>query len=130
MSLGTQLRHIRQIRKQTLAEVGGSTDLSISYISKIERDLAEPTIDILKKLANHYGVSAASLLSENEPVVDLTQSVHRASFRHFVEKMNGKVDSAMQDLLLRVDAQSYKPAQTIDEWLRYYYVISSVTEER
>ena len=127
MQIGTQLRQIRQTRKLTLAEVGAATDLSISYLSKIERCLTEPRIDELNKLSRHYDVSLSHFLEDEQSKRHVS---HRSSFTSFLAQMNGRVDSAMQDLLLRVDAQAHKPAQTVDEWLRYYYVISAVTSEK
>ena len=130
MALGTQLRQIRQIRKQTLADVAAATHLSISYISNIERNKAEPTLDNLRKLAGHFDMPVAQFLTESDKAPTVSQSIHPASFRGFIEQMNGRVDTAMQDLLLRIDAQAEKPAKSVDDWMQYYYVVSAIITSR
>ena len=124
MQIGTQLRQIRLIRKQTLAEVGAATDLSISYLSKIERGLTEPRLDELDKLSSHYDVSMSYFLTDSS---SQKTAIHKPGFKRFLEQMNGRVDGAMQDLLLRIDAQAVSPAKSVEEWLQYYYVISAIT---
>lgn len=129
MQVGTRLRQIRQTHKQTLADVGAATDLSISYLSKIERNRAEPTLTALNRLANHFEITVSDFLNEtDEP--NRINSIHRPSFRGFIERMNGQVDGAMQEILLRVDARAEKPASSVEEWLQYYYVISAITSSR
>lgn len=39
--LGEKMRNIRKSKKKTLSDVSKLTDLSISYISQIERDAIE-----------------------------------------------------------------------------------------
>ncbi len=46
--LGEKMRNIRKVRK-TLSDVSKLTDLSISYISQIERDAIEPSLSSLRK---------------------------------------------------------------------------------
>ena len=128
MQIGTQLRRIRQTHKQTLAEVGAATDISISYLSRIERSLTEPTLGTLNKLSTHFDVPVSRFFDES---IESRRAapIHRTSFHEFVDKMNGRVDGAMEDLLVRLDAQANKPAKSVDDWLQYYYVIAAVTSK-
>ena len=127
MSFGKQLRQLRQIHKQTLADVASATDLSVSHISNIERDKSEPTLDTVRKLAIHFNVPTTQFLTEPGDFPLAFRPKHKASFRGFVEQMNGRVDSSMQNLLLHIDARANKPAASVDDWLQYYYVISAIT---
>ena len=126
MQIGSQLRRIRQSRKMTLADVSGATHLSIAYLSKVERDLTEPTLDALSKLAAHYSVALPSLLIDADTERSRLRRVKRPGFSAFVEQMNGKVDWTMQNLLLQIDTQAIYPAETKDDWMRYYYITSSM----
>jgi len=126
IQVGTQLRQIRQRRNQTLAEVGAATNLSISYLSKIERSLAEPRLDELNALSKHYDVAMSQFITEDEAAVAIDQS----SFTKFMMQMNGKVDATMQDVLVRIDSMAEKPAQTVEDWMRYYYVVSTMIMSR
>ena len=123
--IGAQLRHLRQTRKQTLADVGAATDLSIGYLSKIERSLTEPTLGTLDRLSKHFDVSVSHFL--DQPDSSNKSAAHLPSFHEFVERMNGQVEASMQSLLLQVDAHAEKPARSVEAWLRYYYVISAIT---
>ena len=128
MESGTLIRQLRQTRQQTLAEVGRITDLSVSYLSKIERGLTRPSLDTLEKLSRHFDVPVAHFLS-GSPETPRAETHHLPSFYAFIERMNGQVGNAMQSLLVQVDAQANKPAQSVDDWLQYYYVISAVTSK-
>ncbi len=55
--LGERLRQLRKRRQMTLAELAGGCGLSIGYLSQIERNLAEPSINALFAIAHHLGVT-------------------------------------------------------------------------
>ena len=66
--LGTNIRRLRQDQGKQLAEVADACGLSLSYISNIENDSrstnhrTNPTIDVIARLAEVYGVHPAALL--------------------------------------------------------------------
>ena len=63
MDIGQQLRRVReghQILQKDLAEKAG---LDKSYISKLERGLADPTFSTLTKIARAYSLSVAHMLN-------------------------------------------------------------------
>jgi transcriptional regulator with XRE-family HTH domain len=62
ISLGQYLRGLRKSIGGTLHEVSKDADIDSPLISKIERSERLPTLDQLKRLANHYKVSEADLM--------------------------------------------------------------------
>src|SRR5574344_1578888 len=63
------LRKSRHLTQQELAEQIGYSDKSLS---KWELGKAIPTVDILKRLADFYGVSVDSLITENGALTKTT----------------------------------------------------------
>jgi SOS-response transcriptional repressor LexA len=61
-TLGQRLREARLARKLTQQEAGDKTDLANMSISRYERDVVEPGIDALNRLATIYKVSVDSLI--------------------------------------------------------------------
>lgn len=58
----TELRKINNLTQQEFADAIGFSDKSIS---KWERGLAVPTVDILIKIADYYGITVNDLINEN-----------------------------------------------------------------
>jgi transcriptional regulator with XRE-family HTH domain len=53
-----RLRVLRGISSETLAEEAG---VDRSYVSRVERGIANPTIDVLERVAGRLGVEMAEL---------------------------------------------------------------------
>ncbi|WP_352420308.1 XRE family transcriptional regulator [Proteiniborus sp.] len=50
--VGSKVRKIRQEKGLTLNQIAEATNLTASYISQVERDIIEPSISSLRKIAN------------------------------------------------------------------------------
>ena len=59
-----QIRILREISSETLAAESG---VDRAYVSRIERAVANPTIDVLERIAGALGVTMAELLAVPEP---------------------------------------------------------------
>lgn len=95
--LGERLRELRKRRKQTLAQLAEGAGLSIGYLSQIERDLAEPSINALVSIAQHLGVTVQWFFAGNEqPVPEAEQGyVIRQANRLQVAYQGGAVDELL-----------------------------------
>ena len=60
-NLGSRIRDERQKRKLTLEVLSQKTELSKSFLSQIERGLAQPSISSLKRIAREFGMSVVDL---------------------------------------------------------------------
>lgn len=60
-NLGSRIRDERRRRKLTLEILSQKTELSKSFLSQIERGLAQPSISSLKRIAREFGMSVVDL---------------------------------------------------------------------
>jgi len=65
-TLGQKLREIRHQKDYKLNEVAQGADLSISFISLIERDKASISVENLQKLANFYNIHLFEIFQDIE----------------------------------------------------------------
>jgi transcriptional regulator with XRE-family HTH domain len=64
MDLGTVLKTLRLQRNETLHKVAMGTDIDMTMLSKFEHNDRKPTEAHVKRLAEYFGVSAETLLSQ------------------------------------------------------------------
>lgn len=62
--LGWNLRRLRAERGQSQEVLAADTGIDRAYVSEIERGLGNATLDVLDRLARHFGVPTAALLQE------------------------------------------------------------------
>lgn len=95
--LGERLRELRKRRKMTLAQLAEGVGLSIGYLSQIERDLAEPSINALVAVAQHLGVTVQWFFAGSEQPVPEAETgyVIRAVNRLRVSYEGGAVDELL-----------------------------------
>lgn len=68
-NLGKKLRQVRLRKEMTLKDLAKKCDLSISYISQIEREEANSSLSALNRHAKALGVTVWRLLREDDEVV-------------------------------------------------------------
>ncbi|KUO50068.1 MAG: hypothetical protein APF76_06280 [Desulfitibacter sp. BRH_c19] len=64
MTIGAKIKKLRNIKSKTLKELAEKTGLSTSFLSRLENDKAEATLNDLRKLADELDVSVISLLPD------------------------------------------------------------------
>lgn len=62
--IGEQLRKIRQDQKRTLREVSRSAQVSLGYLSEVERGQKEASSELLASICKALNVSLSTLLIE------------------------------------------------------------------
>lgn len=68
MSLGSELKRLRIKENKSLQDVADAVKASKAHIWDIERGASKnPTMDLLDRLATHFGVSVGSLVGEEPP---------------------------------------------------------------
>ena len=60
--LGKKLLELRQASGQTRKEVAPKLNISVSVLANYENDIRNPSLEVLKKLAEYYHCSADYLL--------------------------------------------------------------------
>src|SRR5260370_4901424 len=61
LAVGRRIRELRRARQLSLETVVARTDLSIGFVSQIERGLSSPSLRVLATLADVLGVGIAAL---------------------------------------------------------------------
>ena len=128
MHIGLELRRIRKSRRLTLAQVKSGTQLSISFLSDIERGRTNPSLETLNRLSRFYELPVNELMvnSGYRPNGNGRSQVDPPGFRDFIGQMGGNVSEEMQDLLMRVENHARQRAESKDDWMRYYYSLLSI----
>jgi DNA-binding transcriptional MerR regulator/quercetin dioxygenase-like cupin family protein len=83
-SLGRKLRGLRQDRGLTLGKVSAKTGLSPSFVSMLERSMANASIASLKLLVDLYGLTLRELLGSDS---ETDRSLVRAAERRVLPSM-------------------------------------------
>lgn len=66
MGLGRRITELREKKQQSFQELADAVGVSKAHIWQIERGKAtNPAIDVVTRIADHYGVSVAWLLGED-----------------------------------------------------------------
>jgi transcriptional regulator with XRE-family HTH domain len=66
VAVGQRIRDLRRRRAMSLETLAARTDLSIGFISQIERGLSSPSLRVLATLADVLGVGIAGLFGTRE----------------------------------------------------------------
>lgn len=81
MEISDQLYRLRRRQGYTLAEVARHTDLSISFLSALERGQANPSIATLQRLAELYKTNVLSMFGAQDKVQRLVRAGDRKILR-------------------------------------------------
>lgn len=65
-SMGDSIRKARKRKKLTLREVSEAASISLSFLSEIERDKANPSMSVLKRIGNALQINFRDLLADDE----------------------------------------------------------------
>ncbi|HMH98630.1 MAG TPA: helix-turn-helix transcriptional regulator, partial [Bradyrhizobium sp.] len=66
VAVGQRIRDLRRTRAMSLEAVAARTELSIGFLSQIERGLSSPSLRVLATLADVLGVGIAGLFGAKE----------------------------------------------------------------
>jgi transcriptional regulator with XRE-family HTH domain len=102
------LRKQRSLTQQALAERVG---IHVSQLRRYEGGGAQPTLDVIRRLAVALSVSADQLVfdtDERGPAPDLR--LHLEAIQHLDEDEKAVVRTVIESVLLRHEARRYAPA--------------------
>lgn len=99
MQIGARLNQLRLKRGESLQDVATAVDVSKAHIWELEKGRAEnPSMGLVTRLADHFGVSVAYLVGEDRGAPDADVELSRM-FRQAQELDEG--DRAMLDQMLQ-----------------------------
>ncbi|WP_406675259.1 XRE family transcriptional regulator [Nonomuraea sp. N2-4H] len=124
-SVGPRLRALRQERGFTLAQLGKSTGISVSTLSRLESGGRKPTLELLLLLARAYQVQLDELI--DAPVTGDPRVHMRPIKRHGMtyiplSRRAGGLQAYKQIIPPRYPG--YEPEQQVHEGYEWVYVLS------
>jgi transcriptional regulator with XRE-family HTH domain len=80
--IGARIRFLRRQRDMTLDQLSDASNLTKSYVSKVERGLSVPSISTAMKIAECFNMTVSQLLGEDgyEDAVSIVKKNERRSF--------------------------------------------------
>jgi transcriptional regulator with XRE-family HTH domain len=89
LSFGRRVRYLRRQRSLSLEQLSEATGLNKSYLSRIERELAIPTITTALKVTKAFGIGIGQLLGESAGDLDICV-VRKGEGKPFMKYAGGK----------------------------------------
>lgn len=83
-SLGGRVTWARKEQGMTLEQVAAAANLSVGYLSKLERDMNQPTLETLKRVGVALNVTQAYLVGEVQP---MEEDWERVIFEQYVRHL-------------------------------------------
>ncbi len=95
-TLGADLRALRKARGLTLADMAQELNRSVGWVSQIERDKSEPSINDLRAIAKLLDVSVSSLFhSGSSPIEEQGYVVRNGARRPIGSRETGLVEELL-----------------------------------
>ncbi|QLE75406.1 helix-turn-helix domain-containing protein [Streptomyces rectiverticillatus] len=120
--VGPRLRAIRKQRGATLVEVAAGTGISVSTLSRLEAGHRRPTLELLLRLAQAYGVQIDELVGApptGDPRIHLRPVQHKGmTFIPLTRRTGG-----LQAHKVIIPAQRRTPEQKSHEGYEWMYVL-------
>ncbi len=79
--IGDKIRKSRKAKEITLSQLAESCGLTASYISQVERNLAEPSISSLRKISTALQLPLYSFLEENSDTTKVIRADQRKQLK-------------------------------------------------
>jgi len=95
-TLGKNIKIFRARRGLSQADFAEKADISITFLSNIERGIKYPQPDILSKIAVTLGVDVNELF-----VTEIISAKDNKLFNHFSEDVTQNVNKAMAEVIKR-----------------------------
>ena len=121
MKLGDHLRSIRRERKLTLKDLSQRANLSVPYLSDIERGVVNPSVETLQKIAKAYNMKVQDLFAGVEDMGASTHKTYPKGFSDFLKDPDYKeeLNEDWKDLLMKINFRGQRPSSK-REWVELY----------
>ena len=94
-TLGADLRALRRARQLTLQDLASSLGRSVGWLSQVERDLSEPSITDLRRMARLFDVSVSSLFRVQAAPGEEGHIVRRDARRPIGSRSEGLIETLL-----------------------------------
>ena len=131
MKLGERLRLIRKENRMTLKDLSRRANLSVPFLSDMERCVVSPSIETLQKIARAYDMAVKDLFNDVEGLGESTRATYPEGFSEFVQDSDYKdeLNEDWKDLLMRIDFRGKRPSSK-REWVELYLNLRRIFPQR
>lgn len=121
MKLGERLRLIRRGKKLTLKNLSELADLSIPYLSDMERGAVNPSIESLRKVAKAFNMTVKELFSGVEELGESASTVYPEGFELFLKdpEFSKEINDEWKEFLLEMKYRGKQPSSK-KEWIELH----------
>ncbi len=126
-TLGADLRALRKARGMTLADLSTALDRSVGWLSQVERDLSEPSVNDLRELSRVLDIPVSIFFGQSSaPALESGRVVRSHSRRAIGSKEAGLVEELLSPDLtddFEIVHSTFDPGAALD------HVVQRPTQE-
>lgn len=121
MKLGQQLRSLRKEKNLTLKDLSELADLSVPYLSDMERGAVNPSVESLQKVAAALNMTVRDILSGVEKLGESVYSSYPEGFESFLKDpdFSEEINDEWIDFLMNMKFRGIQPTSK-REWIELY----------
>lgn len=121
MQLHERLRELRQERKLRLKDIAEHMNISVPYLSDLERGRTNPSLETLQAMAAAYGISVKDLLTGIEGYGETTESALPSGLSDLLADpvLGANITPDWVRTLSRIELRGRRP-RTKQDWLEIY----------
>ena len=127
MNLGERLRFIRKKKGLTLKDLSQRADLSVPYLSDMERGAVNPSIESLQKVAKAFNMTVRDLFSGVEELGESVSTTYPEGFESFLNDpvFSKEINDEWKEFLMEMKFRGKQPSSK-REWIELYLSLSRI----
>ena len=127
MNLGERLRLLRKERQLTLKTLSRMAELSIPYLSDMERGVVNPSIESLQKVAMAFKMTVRDLLSGVEELGESVSTNYPEGFESFLNDpdFSEEINDEWKEFLMEMKFRGKQPSSK-REWIELHLSLRRV----
>ena len=127
MKLGERLRLIRKEHQLTLKDLSQLANLSVPYLSDMERGVVNPSVETLQKVAKAYNMTVRDLFSGVEELGESAYTTYPEGFESFLKDFepSDEINDDWKELLMKINFRGRRPSSQM-EWLELYLYLRRI----
>lgn len=127
MKLGERLRFLRKERGLRLKDVSRLADLSIPYLSDMERGKVNPSVESLQKVAQVFNMTVRDLFSGVEELGESVSTSYPDGFELFLNdpEFSEEINDEWKEFLMEMKFRGKQPSSK-REWIELYLSLRRV----
>lgn len=131
MTIGERVREKRHELGWTLKQLADATDLSLPYLSDVERGRTQPSVKTLTRIAAGLGLNVTDLMTGVEEYGEASDAALPAGLKELKEdpEWGPLLDAHWLQTLQRVNYRGKRPVSK-QEWLYVFMSLQSVLKEK